>query len=218
MLRKIIFLCHFVVLACSFAFCEAASFEHRYQKLNLACISFFDGDKYGDFKNDFVANLNDGSAWKVHLEDQNLFCQWDLEDVILIRVRTSFYWFKREHKFELYNESRQEAVRVMLVRYPEVPLYIVESETHISGYHMSFYTTTDGYGNIHYHYYPIYTYATTIILSDGSHWNIDEYCHFNDGEKAYIFLDQKSHTFILITEIERDARWKEIMLKSVSTN
>lgn len=213
-LRKMFILCTFLQFFNSFVFSEITPFDNSFKELRLNSISFFQGDLYEDFKNNFVAHLNDGSAWKIHPEDQTRFNQWNINDIVHIYARTSFYWFKREHKFEICNQSRQETIRAMLVKYPEPPLRIVESESHISGYYMDFYTTTDAFGNIQYHYYPIYTYATTLWLSDASQWDIDEYCHFHNEEKIYIFLDRKNCSFILITAIERQAQWKKAMFKS----
>jgi hypothetical protein len=179
--------------------------------LHLKGMAIFDGDKYGDFKNDAVAILSDSSAWKVHPLDQGLFCHWNIEDAIHIRLRRSFYWFKREHKFELFNANRQEVVRVMLVQYPHDPLVIVEAKTYLADYHIAHYTTIDSRGNIQYHYYPVYTCKTRLQLNDGSFWTTGQNDHYEDGAHVYLFFDpQDEGSYILIKGIEREATWHKV--------
>ena len=87
-------------------------------------VEVFEGDRHNEFAGNFIAVLNDASRWKVHPMDEEKFRQWTIDDVVHIRLRTSKYWFKREHKFELYNHMKKESVRAMLINYPTQPLFV----------------------------------------------------------------------------------------------
>lgn len=118
----------------------------------------------------------------------------------------SFYWFKREHKFELYNHTRHESVRVMLVQYPANPLVIVQSEIYVSGQQLHSYTVEDDFGNVDVIYYWTDMYSRQVWLNDGSVWIVGNYDDFRAGRKAYIGVskDGKEVVHSLIVGSERE--------------
>src|SRR5262245_25950916 len=59
----------------------------------------YPGDEKGLFAGNSVAILDDGSSWKVHPDHTDRFSHWDSGDVVYVDARTTWYWFKREHKF-----------------------------------------------------------------------------------------------------------------------
>lgn len=165
----------------------------------------YQGDRHGDFKEDLVAILSDGSAWKIHPDSGKLYLTWKAGDSIHIKARTDHYWFKREHKFLLYNHTRDESVKVMFVQHKTFPLQIIGTE--------SYYKTT----------VPIYdkdnrlvSYAPAeprkvLYLNDGSVWVIREKLdEFQTGMSIYIGAQGRKdafYDFVLIIGDERDAKW-----------
>jgi len=172
----------------------------------------FEGDRHGDFRNDFEVVLCDGSSWKIHPKDRGLFSRWQLKDEIEVGVRTSFYFFKREHKFYLYNLTRDEEARVMLANYSEMPLYISVAQTDLFQEHYVPRTWTDDKGKTHTTYDLKRTYAKKVILSDGSVWTLKDEKDFNSfttGTRVYLSRDPKHEEigFFLVTGVEREAIW-----------
>jgi hypothetical protein len=216
-MRKILIICAVLVLISSSLLANKNHIYNRYLGHVLKSVSLFDGDKYGDFEDNLVAILSDGSSWKIHPHDQNTFSNWQVDDPIRMRVRNSFYWFKREHKFELVNEARQEEVRAMIVHYGDFPHKIVGCQRKVIGYRMGVCQNIDAVrGQLKSHYYPTLIYKTVLRLEDGSHWITEGGCYFKNEEKAYIFIDQETGFFILVTGHEREAMWQQIVLESLN--
>lgn len=178
----------------------------------LNAITLFNGDMHGQFKDDFVAILSDDSAWKVHPKDKEKFAKWGINDIVHIGVRTSFYWFKREHKFELHNMTRRESVRVMLVQLPYNALTIRDTFTYLSGQYLVPYTITDSQGNSYTYYYWVYTYDKKLYLDDGSVWTIKTesvFDNFTIGTRVYLGVNHKSSglSYFLTSGIEREGTY-----------
>lgn len=179
-------------------------------ELHLKEISTFAGDKHGDFKNNPVAILSDDSAWKIHPLDQCTFSCWRIGEGMRVRVRTSFYFFKREHKFELLNETRHEFVRVMLIKYPNKPLQVVNANSFIAGYRVTAHKIMD-HGKLKRLYYPDYIYKTKLQLSDGSTWIMNGDHPDVVNHAVYLFTDHEEEVAcILIQGIEREANWHKV--------
>ena len=102
----------------------------------LELIGDFAGDRHGAFRGDLVAKLSDGSEWKVHPENRDSFSRWCQGDVVRVMARTDWYWFKREHKFSLYNYNTNESVKVMIVAHKLFPesLRIASVDYYYGGY------------------------------------------------------------------------------------
>ncbi len=77
-----------------------------------------------------TAILSDGSKWKIHPKSIETFSTWSLHDPVFISLRKSFYWFKREHDFILYNTERDESVPVIFIKHKEEPLQVVATEVY----------------------------------------------------------------------------------------
>ncbi len=135
---------------------------------------FFEGDSHGEFKGDYVAILSDGSCWKVHPGDRYKFSLWNSHDVIRVRKRNTFYWYKREHKFELYNYCNDETVRVMLVKYPFYPIQILATDIYKAETALRTFTWVDSQGWTHYEYYTEDVFHKILYLSNGSAWVIEK--------------------------------------------
>ena len=192
--------------------CHAFSLDMHIPVYTIESVEIFEGDKHGDFKNHLVAILSDGSGWKIHPGDHQKFSRWSPEELIQIRKRTSSYWFKREHKFELYNYSNKETVRVMLVQYPFHPTYITATDTYLVDTIITPYTWMDAFGILHYGYSSTDIYHKVVYLNDGSSWVIkdkNEFSFFNTNDYVYIGFNS-SHQGIcpfLISGIQREAHW-----------
>jgi hypothetical protein len=181
----------------------------------------FMGDRHRDFIGDAVAFLSDGSEWKIHPKQRDIFATWNAGDPVHIAVRTSFYWFKREHKFSLCNGVTQESIPVMIVRHKATPLKIVATDL----YHKStksiysYYTThtVDENGNrkpvtlSRYEGEKPTDFRKVLVLSDGSCWVIkDNLNTFLLGMEVYVGAQGtpgEYYDFILISGTEREAIW-----------
>lgn len=206
MLRKLLFIQIFSL----FFIVHAFSLEIPVYTVQI--ITSFNGDRHGEFENDLVAILNDGSGWKVHPEDRNKFSAWDRNDAILVRKRTSFYWFKREHKFELYNHSNNETVRAMIVRYPTYPLSIEATDIYKAYTDFRMGSWMDSKGTVHYYSYTVDVFYKLVFLSDGTSWVItdsSEFSNFCMNDIVYLGFnkDDKYVSPFLISGIQRQARW-----------
>jgi len=206
MLNKLLLSCLFSFFFVSNIAANDAAYVAPYYAIEACTI--FTGDKHGEFRNDYVAILNDGSGWKIHPEDRELFTQWDVQDIVHVGKRTSTYWFKREHKFELENHTRNQKVRVMLVQYPPNALYIVDSICYTTGYESV--NHVDSNGTIYNTYVPIH--VKKVFLNDGSAWiieNQNNFKYYNKGNKVYLGWNSGTNGFslFLISGIEREATW-----------
>ncbi len=180
----------------------------------------FGGDRHGEFEGDLVAFLSDGSAWKIHPTQRQQFRTWENGDQVRIKVRTDHYWFKREHKFSLYNETRGEALKVMIVRHIDTPiqLKIVSTDLYVKEYTttpVSSYQWVFENGQMRerevVQFITIPVYRKVLVLSDGSSWvikdNIDEF-----RINSYVYVGAQGnpknwYDFIMITGTEREAIW-----------
>lgn len=181
----------------------------------------FRGDRHGDFWGDSVAVLSDGSAWKVHPESEETYRTWLPGEVVRVIARTDFYWFKREHKFALYNANRNQFAKVMLVCHKEEPLTIVGIDTYHKGYQAVYNENTyevrenDGSTRTHTehvfsHYVPA-DFRKILFLSDGSVWVIRENLSaFQLGMRIYVGAQGRHdafYDFVLIGGDQREAVW-----------
>lgn len=182
----------------------------------------YGGDRHGDFRGDYVVALSDGSLWKVHPNDRLRYESWFIGDQVHVSVRTDFYWFKREHKFLLNNDSRPDAVKVMLVGHKQYPpLKIAQTKTYYKSesphYEDQVSTSYDNYGNTKtkvkskFVGYKGSDPRKVLILSDGSCWVVKE--HLNDyqvGMNVYIGVQgdpTRFYDYVIISGDEREATW-----------
>lgn len=179
----------------------------------LSTTYFCSGDDYGDFVNDYVAVLSDGSAWKVHPGDTEMYGQWANGDIVHVQVRTSFFWFKREHKFELQNFTRNQSVRVMLMQYPTYPLSILTVQYVEMGGSFVDRNTTNAFGETFTERVWIPKLAADLYLSDGTVWRLQgENIHFQAGNYVYFSIHReidKTWNF-LISGKQREAVWQKV--------
>lgn len=195
----------------------------------------YSGDKQGDFKNDYVAILSDGSHWKVHPKNKTNVESWLPEDPILVHARQTPHWFKREHNLELHNVRLKESVPVMLIKYPEHSLTVVESTLYVANVNDTpTFLNLNGkvfktrnwipYSKGHEPWYP--AYRIKLLLSDGSSWwqhaksaSLGEY---KVGAPVYISSNKgkvkgRHGTFVFcISGLERQSNWQGVFL--VDTN
>ncbi len=178
----------------------------------------FAGDRHEQFAGDDVAVLNDGSRWKVHPEDKAKFRKWNLGDLVYTDLRTEPYFFKREHKFKLYNQNLKQFVRVMLVEYPKYPL-IVQSYQDIEVDRQLItrekkdqygQTVKDSQGKPVMEQYWAIIYHRDLLLSDGTLWRIaKDLDSFYEGKYVYLGLNLNTDSFayFLISGTQREAVW-----------
>lgn len=186
----------------------------EYPELRIESVYKFEGDKHGDFKGDFVTVLSDGSRWKIHPQDSYKYRKWSTGSPVHIAKRTSYYYFKREHKFELVNLTNNETVRAMLVQYPPTPLFIAYIEQIESG--VPFRTYSKGNQIVKTKYS---TRSETFLhLSDGTIWKINPYPFlWEEGAHAgaYVYVsfnkDGTGFDYFLITDLEREAKHYRIV-------
>lgn len=164
----------------------------------------FDGDRHKQFAGNPVIVLSDGSSWKVHPQDIDMLSHFSPSDWVHVAVRTSWYWFKREHKFELVNHNNGSTIRVMLVRHKTVPLYIAHSEKFVSSY-ATYKTTTESRTETT----TVPVFSKKLTLSDGSHWILSEKTgKFSMGNNVIVaanFDDGHFESFYIINGTQRDA-------------
>lgn len=180
----------------------------------------YDGDRHGQFAGDRTLILNDGSEWKVHPEDNAKASLWGMNEITHPRARLTKFWFKREHKFELYNHLRNETVRAMLIRYPYQALSVLSVvDLELRG-DIKFRNAKDEYGHIIYdssgkpvvESYWEMIYEKCALLSDGTVWTLkSNEKAFSPGKYVYVSANNTidSFTYILIIGSEREALWTE---------
>lgn len=179
----------------------------------------FRGDRHGQFEGDYVADLSDGSAWKVHPEDREVYAGWHVGDTLRAKVRTDFYWFKREHKFWLYNMTRGESVKAMIIQHKGYfhELKIVSTDSYAKSTHtVEVLTTVRDFNTGRERLVTTYKtepcdFRKVLRLSDGSFWVIKEkFDLFSLGTTVYIGAQGSStnfYDFVFITGDEREADW-----------
>lgn len=165
----------------------------------------YEGDSNGDFKGDFAVTLDDGSSWKIHPDHKELFIDWNIGDKVHIELRESSYYFKREHKFILFNHQKNQGLYVMLIDTPFI-VDVAEEPMPTARFVNWPYTYTD--------------YKQNLILSDGSRWEIDSYIYnrFSNNTSVYVgynpsnkdFLDPKYtwNSFFIIRGKGKEAKWE----------
>lgn len=177
----------------------------------LITTDFFRGDSQGAFVGNPVAILSDGSAWKIHPEDAEKYSHWSVNDRLRVRYRTEFYWFKREHKFWLYNHNNGESCRVMIAQHSNYPFRRIESTELLSREeYVEKVTYIDGtkYKKGSWEQVP---YAKILRLSDGSIWRIKNQKKFDQfpmGASVFVGVQGTpgiEYDFILIVGLEREA-------------
>lgn len=210
-MKKYLFL--FFFLSCCFMNIEARSnFAEIYPPViqEIQQIVFFSGDGHGQFEGDPVAILTDGAAFKVHPAHRSVFENWRIGETVRLKVRSDFYWFKREHKFALYNYNRGESVNVMLVKHKSEPLKIVSSDTYAKTERLVSRQDPDNPNRVIYEWKKS-DFRKVLGLSDGSFWVIKEkFDDFVIGKDIYIGAQgnpKAYYDFILIIGLEREAKW-----------
>lgn len=167
----------------------------------ILAITTFQGDRHGDFSGNPLVILQDNSTWKIHPEDMGMFSAWEPGNVVRIGYRTSTYWFKREHKYFMYNVTRKEEARVMLITHQAIPQELcVVAKRNISGigdllnffidYNISIWPTRNTVSFTwqgDYRYFNYNHVFCVVSLSDGSLWFlINRHSELKSGSKVYI--------------------------------
>jgi hypothetical protein len=205
----------FITSLCLTSHLSAISLGSETQKTTLLSTVDFEGDRHGDFKGDLVAVLSDESMWKIHPKDTEKYIKWQLEDSLHINVRTSHYWFKREHKFEIYNTTRRESVRAMLIApSPTNANVITGIEMRDVSTTIHSYSYIDADNKLCTVYYPVTHQEKILILNDGSIWSIRAKSHFKNyqvGDRVFIGTTNNINTalnsFFIVQGNEREATW-----------
>lgn len=173
----------------------------------------FNDEEGGPFQGNLVADFSDNSSWKVHPKDTGIAAAWQPGETVYIRPRTSFYWFKREHKFEIYNHNRRESVRAMLAYHQDRPHEILEASDVFAsrGVERPLYGTDKNGESAIVGFFALETdYRRVLMLDDGSFWEIMDHVEsFVPGATIYIgFNDSKEVDLpILITGKGTAAVW-----------
>lgn len=188
-------------------------------KTYLVGIYPFEGDRHGDFEGDIIAVLSDGSRWKVHPKNLVDFGSWQPGDPVHVGLRTSFYFFKREHKFYLENLKKDTWVKVMLIKHGNNSQMIVETS---DVYPTATYEHPiqipveykDAYGNVFYHWITVgyetrpCNFVKELYLSDGNMRIITgRFGNFTVGKVVHIGYDKYDSESFLITGTQREAVW-----------
>lgn len=178
---------------------------------SLIATDIFRGDSHGQFLGDSVAILSDGSAWKIHPEDTEKYSRWSVGDRVRIRYRTEFYWFKREHKFSLYNQTNGESCRVMIAQHSNYPYRRIESTELLTREEYVTKTKVVDGKRIKKSSWEQVPYAKILRLSDGSIWRIknrSKFDRFSMGTSVFVGVQGTpgiDYDFILIIGLEREA-------------
>lgn len=167
----------------------------------------YEGDSNGGFIGDYVAVLDDGSAWKVHPDDAVTYSKWYIDDLVQPAARTSFYWFKREHKFMLHNHNCNQKVRVMLVNYPTTPLYIASAQEVVVGGHWETKKVLDDNNDWVTVSEWVFDYVRNLYLSDGSVWSIPNDSRFTAGRFILpgVNIDGDRFWYFLALDLHKDS-------------
>ncbi len=195
-----------LALFCLFPLIAAApSYESTIRGFTL-----FEGDAHGDFKGDFVAHLYDGSAWKIHPKDRKKVEKWSVDERVHIEVRTSRYWKKREHKFFIYNDDRNEPLRTMLVDYGCDAAEVIDASTvYIYGSRSEPVYGIDRNGNYDIIYWErVYDEAMDVTLDSGFVCAVTKHFRsYDPGHRIYLGCNraEKRDVYFLISGIEREA-------------
>lgn len=184
--------------------------EVRPELHQVVATDLYAGDQNGDFVGDIVAVLDDGSCWKIHPTRVDKFLAWDLDDILHVGVRTDFYWFSRQHEFQLVNHTKNEKIKVMLVNMPTEAPHILTSETYVESSYYTTRTYVDFFGNSYTSLEKVYVYAKRLILTDGTMWRIkSNFKGFLVGDAIYVgtHMKKKTGSHLLISGKEKHAEW-----------
>lgn len=195
-------------------------FDIRQMKQRIVCFGIF--NRPGSFAGNTTIVLSDGSEWKVHPKDQALCRGWLTNDIVHVGVRQSFYFFKREHKFYLCNETGGgKEIRVMLVCHADYPLAVLKKSKAYPTATLTIpvYTyvynpqtgETDSFIS-HYEQMPS-DYYQDLQLSDGSVWQMRQQPGFNAGSVVYFCYSKEKSRYMLIEGYEKAAEWTYVYPK-----
>ena len=188
------------------------NFEQIYPQAvqTISHSEIFSGDRHGDFEGDFLVILSDQSKWKIHPEDRETYANWEPSERVHVKLRKSFYWFNREHKFFLYNIDRDESVRAMIIDHKKEPAPIRVTASEIFYKKKWVLQPSIGTLGIHANFVRKIVPSRKILqLSDGSRWEVrDKFNLFQFGDQVFIGVQgqpDKTNDFILIIGTEREA-------------
>lgn len=172
----------------------------------------FKGDSKGEFVGDLVFRLNDGSEWKTHKKDAKTTKRWSQSDFIEVSIRTSFYFFKREHKFILTNHTRKETARAMIINYQYNPVFVKHVELlEVDRKLMDKYETHDGQV-VKVKEWVVY-YHQFLHLSNGEIWrNKSPDYSFKEGAFVYVVYSYSSDGFetAVVRGTGRNSYWTKV--------
>lgn len=155
----------------------------------IEAFELYEGDAKGKFRGNTVIILADGSAWKVDPKDCDKVSRWCLDDLVHIGVRTSFFII-RHHKYLIHNHVLNESARVMLVRYPQEYLQIIDAQTYLA--------SQEYYYGLFYGAYVKNKYEKRILLNDGSTFVLTrskDFKYFSVGNKVYVGVNSTKAGF-----------------------
>jgi hypothetical protein len=166
----------------------------------------YEGDRYNQFAGDATIVLSDGSAWKTHPEDSQKLNRFVPGDWVHVGVRPTWYFFKREHKFELVNHNNGEKIRVMLARHASQPKYVVACEKIYENTEAPDATTPKNKRPT--------PSAKKLTLNDGSVWMLKEKLgYFSSGNTVCIganFDETHFDSFYIINGTQREAVYARV--------
>lgn len=166
---------HLLLLVCIFlthnVFAEVPD-EHYFKTFhNMEGFSKYRGNVDGKYKGNLVVHFEDGSAWKIHPDDQNTVEAWLPEDIIHPEYCG---WSCRSHPLVLRNISLDESARAMFIAFPENALTVEQATSHFDHCYTTESEDYDGSITTTNHY--VYEYIVT--LSDNTLWN-----YFSEGSE-----------------------------------
>lgn len=193
----------FLDVKASQSYYSIAGKEDSFKKFQHAIVGSYpyEGDSKGYFVNDPVIVLENGSEWKVHPSQVEQFKNWQTGEVVHAGVRREWYWFKREHKFYLFNHNRNEQIKVMLIKSPYTVKYVNAPQPTMIIYHsQGGMTYTD--------------FRRNIVLNNDSKWNVDSFEYDDNGflpdTPAYPgYNESKGYaSFFIISGTGQTATWQ----------
>lgn len=153
------------------------------------------------FNYDVLIELDDGSSWKVHPDDETKLHGWEIGQKVYISPRTSSYWFSRDHHFDLHNSDLKEFVHVMLVYHREYPREIIDYTAIYDSYYQK---DATGY-NITFNKA---RFRQTLLMDDGTSWELrDHFYQFLPDTTIYIGWDGQKKIPILISGRLNNPTW-----------
>lgn len=141
-------------------------------------------------KKDFIVDFEDNSSWKIHPDDIAKVSDWQVGDEVHVRIRNSFYWFKRDHKFSIYNHTRDEAAKAMIQFHRDIPREIIEASDIFctKGKEVPLYRLNSKGELVIYGYLALETaHRKILMMDDGSQWELKDHLDdFNEGTTIYV--------------------------------